>query len=162
VTRWFPHPILLASLVVLWLLLQQSLSPGNILLGIAIASFAVRGLDALRPEPVRIRFSRAIPRLAGRVLIDIIRSNIAVGRLILTRADPRRTSGFVHLPLDLRNRHGLAVLGLIITATPGTLWMQYDSARSILLVHVLDLIDETAWIALIKRRYERPLMDIFE
>jgi multicomponent K+:H+ antiporter subunit E len=40
--------------------------------------------------------------------------------------------------------------------------MQYDSARGVLLVHVLDLIDEAAWIALIKRRYERLLMDIFE
>src|SRR3546814_1767457 len=56
----------------------------------------------------------------------------------------RSTSGFILLPLDLRNRYGLAVLGIIITATPGTLWMQYDSARSVLLVHVLDLVDEAA------------------
>jgi multicomponent K+:H+ antiporter subunit E len=161
-TRWFPHPILLVALVVLWLLLQQSFSPGNILLGFIIASLAARGLEALRPEPVRIRFSRAIPRLAGRVLIDIVRSNVAVARLILARNDPRRTAAFVHLPLDMRSHHGLAMLGIIITATPGTLWMQYDSARGLLLVHVLDLVDEAAWIALIKQRYERPLMDIFE
>src|SRR3546814_15568353 len=67
----------------------------------------------------------------------------------------RSTSGFILLPLDLRSRYGLAVLGIIITATPGTLWMQYDSARSVLLVHVLDLVDEAAWIRLIKQRYER-------
>src|SRR3546814_1437123 len=86
---------------------------------------------ALRPEKVRIRFSSAIPRLALIVLTDIIRSNIAVGRIIIARGNRHRTSGFILLPLDLRNRYGLAVLGIIITATPGTLWMQYDSARSV-------------------------------
>src|SRR3546814_19100834 len=75
---------------------------------------------ALRPEKVRIRFSSASPRLALIVLTDIIRSNIAVGRIIIARGNRHRTSGFILLPLDLRNRYGLAVLGIIITATPGT------------------------------------------
>ncbi|HEY9578958.1 MAG TPA: Na+/H+ antiporter subunit E [Rhizorhapis sp.] len=161
-SRWFPHPLLMLSLIILWFLLQQTFSLGHLLLGTAIAFFASRGMMALRPEKVRIRFSSAIPRLALIVLTDIIRSNIAVGRIIIARGNRHRTSGFILLPLDLRNRYGLAVLGIIITATPGTLWMQYDSARSVLLVHVLDLVDEAAWIRLIKQRYERLLMDIFE
>ena len=37
-----------------------------------------------------------------------------------------------------------------------------DAAKGILLLHVLDLVDETAWIRLIKDRYERRLMEIFE
>lgn len=160
--RWLPHPLLVLSLFVLWLLLQQSLAPGQMLLGLVIALVAARSMVALRPKKVRIRFSSAIPRLALIVYTDIVRSNLAVGRIILTRDNPRRTSGFIHLPLDMRSHHGLAVLGIIITATPGTLWMQHDSARSVLLVHVLDLVDEDAWIRLIKHRYERLLMEIFE
>lgn len=34
--------------------------------------------------------------------------------------------------------------------------------RTTLLIHVFDLEDEAAFIALIKTRYERPLMEIFE
>ena len=49
--------------------------------------------------------------------------------------------GFVQMPLELKSRHGLAVLALIITATPGTIWVEFDRARSILLVHILDLVD---------------------
>jgi multicomponent K+:H+ antiporter subunit E len=154
--------MLVASLIILWLLLQQSLSLGHILLGTAIALFAARGMAALRPQKAHIRFSSAIPRLAGIVIADIVRSNIAVGRIILSRRQSPRTAGFIHLPLDMRNHYGLAVLGMIITATPGTLWMQHDSTRSVLLVHVLDLVDEDAWIQLIKHRYERLLMEIFE
>jgi multicomponent K+:H+ antiporter subunit E len=31
-----------------------------------------------------------------------------------------------------------------------------------MLLHVLDLIDEDAWVRIVKDRWERRLMDIFE
>lgn len=160
--RRLPSPLLVPGLLLLWLLLQRSLSPGQIALGILVALLAAGAMRALRLEKARIRFSSAIPRLAGIVVADIVRSNIAVARIILSRRERARTSGFLYLPLDMQSRQGLALLGIIITATPGTLWMQHDSARGVLLVHVLDLVDEDAWIKLIKHRYERLLMEIFE
>ena len=54
------------------------------------------------------------------------------------------------------------LLALIVTATPGTLWVSFDPAKGVLTLHVLDLIDEDAWIATIKQRYERYLLEIFE
>ena len=57
---------------------------------------------------------------------------------------------------------GLTSKNYEITATPGTLWLQYDRSRSILLLHVLDMVDDQQWIDLIKNRYERLLMEIFE
>ena len=95
------------------------------------------------------------------MLIDIIRSNIAVTGLIL-RPARRAASGFITIPLELRDQYGLAILACIITSTPGTVWVNFDSAKGILLIHVLDLVDEAAWTNLIKTRYERVLMDIFE
>ena len=76
------------------------------------------------------------------------------------RRGERRT-GFVAIPLDLREPFGLAVLSIILTATPGTLWVQYDSDTGRLLMHVLDYTDGDAWIRRVKDRYERPLMEIF-
>ena len=58
--------------------------------------------------------------------------------------------------------YGLAALACIITATPGTLWVEYDSADNTMLLHVLDLIDEEEWVRIIKDRYETRLMEIFE
>ena len=157
--RWVPHPLLTLLLIAMWLLLNQSLAPGHFLLGAAIALPASWGVAALRPEPVRTISLRPVARLAGIVLFDIFRSNLAVARIVLL---PRqRVSGFVRLPLELTNIHGLAVLACIITATPGTLWVQLDRTTGILLVHVLDLVDEEAWIDLIKRRYETLLLEIF-
>jgi multicomponent K+:H+ antiporter subunit E len=159
--RWVPYPLLAAGLFVMWLLLTQSFSPGQVVLGGIVAILATHAMAALRPERSTIRSVPAIFKLAGIVAADIVRSNLAVASIILF---PRqeRVSGFVRLPVDLRNRHGLTLLALIITATPGTCWVDFDRARGILLVHVLDLVDEEAWIRLIKRRYEALLLEIFE
>jgi multicomponent K+:H+ antiporter subunit E len=119
-------------------------------------------MAALRPEKSRIRRPGAALRLAGMVLFDILRSNIAVGRIIASPREPGTNAAFMTIPLDLRDLNGLAVLAIIITSTPGTIWVNYDAGKGILLLHVLDHVDETVWIRLIKDRYERLLMEIFE
>lgn len=158
--RIVPYPLLAASLFVMWVLLTQSTSGVYLLMGAVFALVGTQAAAALRPEHDRIRSVRAALKLAVIVLVDIIRSNIAVARIVLTMPK-HRVSTFVRLPLDMRNRHGLTILALIITATPGTIWVQYDRGRSSLIVHVLDMVDEEAWIQLIKHRYESLLMEIF-
>ncbi|KLK89540.1 monovalent cation/H+ antiporter subunit E [Microvirga vignae] len=157
-----PYPLLSAALLVLWLLLNQSVSAGHVILGSVLALLAAWAMAALRPEKARIRRPGAALRLAGLVLIDILRSNLAVGRIIVRSREPGVNAGFLTIPLDLRDRQGLAVLAIIITSTPGTIWVNYDAAKGTLLLHVLDLVDETVWVRTIKDRYERRLMEIFE
>jgi multicomponent K+:H+ antiporter subunit E len=157
-----PYPLLSAALLVLWLLLNQSISAGHVILGSVIAVLASWAMAALRPDKPRIRRPGAALQLAGLVLIDILRSNLAVGRIIVRSREPGVNAGFMTIPLDLRSRQGLAVLSIIITSTPGTVWVNYDAAKGTLLLHVLDLINETVWIETIKDRYERRLMEIFE
>lgn len=157
--RWIPHPLLAAALLAMWLLLNQSVSVGHFVLGTIVALFASRALAALRPEPVQLVSVAPALGLIGLVLVDIVRSNIAVATIVLTGKE--RVSGFIQLPLELSNIHALTVMACIITATPGTLWVEYNRATGILLVHVLDLVDEEAWIRLIKGRYETRLLKIF-
>lgn len=161
-TRLLPFPWLSGGLLVLWLLLNQTLAVGHFLLGGAFALAGPWVMAALVPERPRIRRPGAILRLSLRVLIDITQSNIAVARIILLPAPRPRSAGFVRIPLRLRDPCGLAVLACIITATPGTLWADYDSAKSILTIHVLDLVDEDEWIRTIKQRYEQLLLEIFQ
>jgi multicomponent K+:H+ antiporter subunit E len=159
-TRLLPYPLLSLALLIMWLLLT-GFSAGHFLLGAGIALIVSRTMLALTPEKPHIRFGPAMVKLAAIVLADIVRSNIAVGRIVLFRP-PRRRSGFIDLPIEMRSPYGLAVLAIIITATPGTLWLQHDIQRNVILIHVLDLVDEEEWIRLIKHRYERLLMEIFE
>lgn len=160
-TALLPHPVLSAFLLALWLLLNQSLSPGHVLLGGIVAIAGGLVISTLEMPRTRVRKPLAIARLAFVVLLDIVRSNIAVARIILARTPPAK-SGFLTIPLELRDHYALATLACIITSTPGTVWVSFDSAKGLLLIHVLDLTDEATWVELIKTRYERALMEIFE
>jgi multicomponent K+:H+ antiporter subunit E len=159
--RWLPYPLLTLALLAMWLLLNQSLAPGQLLLGVAVAMIGCAAMASLKPDKARLRSLRPIPRRAAAVLTDVVRSNIAVASIVLFPWETR-VSSFVLVPLDMTDRYGLTILACIITATPGTCWAQFDPRTNRLLVHVLDLVDEERWIRLIKRRYERPLMEIFE
>lgn len=160
-SRVLPYPLLTAALLLMWLLLT-SFSLGQFLLGSLVALTASRAMTALEPSKPRIRRWGGIPKLAGIVALDILRSNIAVFTIIIQGRRRERVSGFVAIPLDLRDRTGLAVLSCIVTSTPGTAWVEYDPASGILLIHVLDLVDKDEWVTLIKNRYEALLMEIFE
>jgi multicomponent K+:H+ antiporter subunit E len=162
VTRWLPFPLLAASLLAMWLLLAGSAGPGALLLGLLVALVGGRALLALDPARARLRRPRVALDLAWAVLVEVVRSNNAVARVILGPGTRELTSGFVHVPLDMRDPYGLAALACIITATPGTVWVEYDSAQGTMLLHVLDLVDEEEWVRIIKDRYERRLMEIFE
>lgn len=160
-SRVFPFPILTIALFLMWLLLTQSFSAGQLFLGAIIATLASLTMRSIKPHPIRIRTLRPAMRLLRTVMIDVMRSNAAVLSITL-RPGKERVSGFVRVPIELTDRNAITVLALIITATPGTMWIQFDQRRQTLLVHVFDLIDEDAWIKLIKERYEASLMQIFE
>lgn len=157
-------PILLAVLIfIMWLLLNNSFSLGHMVLGAILAVFIGRGSLDMRPLRPRVKRLHVAIGLIAHVLVDIVKSNIAVGRVVLGLTGGRAvTPGFMGIPLDMRDPHGLAMLAIIVTSTPGTIWVEHDEATSTLTLHVLDLQDEERWIATIKQRYERPLMEIFE
>lgn len=159
--RLVPYPLMMASLLLMWLLLTD-FTVGQLIIGLVVSLMAGQGLAALHPASPRLRRWDLIPKLIGIVLYDIVLSNIEVVTIIV-RGDRRvRRSGFVNIPLELRDPIGLAILSVIVTSTPGTAWMDYDSSRSTVLLHVLDLVDEEAWVDTIKDRYEFLLREIFE
>lgn len=164
IARLLPAPLVSAALFCLWLLLNQTIAPGPALVGLVVALLGGWMLSALQParqrRPGALRRARLLLVLLGHAAYDIIRSNIGVAQVILRRRSARR-AGFLHMPLRLRDPGALAMLACILTATPGSAWIEFDPADGMLLLHVLDLVDEEAWIALVKHRYETPLLEIF-
>lgn len=160
--RYFPAPWFSLALAVLWLVLNLSLSPGNLLLAILLGFLAPLLMAPLRPLPVSIRNPGVILRLFLLVGKDVVISNLAVAWTVWNaRRHPPR-SAFVKVPLDLRDANGLAALSMITTVIPGTVWSELALDRSVLLVHVFDLEDEAQFIQHFKHTFERPLMEIFE
>ena len=155
-------PSLAVMLLLLWLLLNQSLGLGHLLLGSALAVVFAAAVSTLRPVNARLRRVDIAMRLLLVVIKDIVLNNLSVARIVLRPRGPGVRSGFLRIPLDLRDPHGLAALAAIVTATPGTVWSGLSSTGDMLTLHVLDLRDESEIIQFIKQRYEQPLMRIFE
>jgi multicomponent K+:H+ antiporter subunit E len=159
--RLLPHPLFSLALAAAWVLLNLPLEPADALAAAIVAwgggaLYSVVRLPSAAPRP-RIGVALALLALLAA---DIARSNLAVARLVLA---PRRgrVAGFVRVPLELTHPAALAALACIVTATPGTSWAGYDASRGILTIHVLDLVDERAWVEDFKRRYERRLLEVF-
>ena len=160
--RLLPHLLLSVCILSMWLLLQSSLAPGTLLVGALLGVLAPFAMRALEPERPKVGAPLRILELVAVVLRDVVRSNYAVASILLGRRGRDRVSGFVRIKLELRDRYGLAALAIILTMTPGTLWVQYDAATGTLLLHVFDLLDEDEWRRLVKERYESRLTEIFE
>ena len=160
--RWLPSPSLSLALFVVWLLLNQTLDLGTLLLAAVFAVIVPLLTRGLRPATVRMRKPGVALRLTLRALGDMLYSALTVGKLLLTRRTSQIKGQFVEIPLDVRDPNALAMLAMICCLTPGTAWGELSFDRSRLLLHVFDMKDEAAFIAMIKTRYEAPLREIFE
>ncbi len=161
--RRLPYVLPVLAFLLLWLLLARSISPGAILLGAVLAVAGGAVLAWLRMPVGRLGRLRGVPGLLAAILAEVVRSNNAVARIILRPPPPgTRRAGFVAVPLRMRDPRGLSALACILTATPGTVWVDYDARSGVMLMHVLDMVDEETWVRTIQDRWERPLMEIFE
>lgn len=158
--RLVPHPIVSGALLVAQLLAWSSLAPGTVLLAIALAVLLPRLATRFWPEaPRRVRLVPLL-RFLPRFLYDVLASNVAVAVLVLGPPS-RLRPGFLTVPLDVRDPWVTTMLASVVTLTPGTVSANLSGDERVLLVHALDVPDHDAAVALIKSRYERPLMEIF-
>ena len=158
--RWLPSLPLAAAVFCFWLLMNDQVTRGHVLMALVLALLIPPFAARLDREFARIGTLRPLPKLLCVTLWDILMSNIRVALQVL---GPEKNihPGFVWVPLDIANIHGIAALTSIITLTPGTVSSSLSDDRRYLLVHVLNLDDAERVVRQIKTRYEAPLMEIF-
>lgn len=159
--RWLPQPLFSLSLWGVWLLLGNTLAPGQILLGLLLALALPLFTVRFWPDRPQLRRPLKIPAYILMLLWDITVANLTVARLILGPADRLRPA-FILLPLDLRHDFAIVVLSSTISLTPGTVSADISPDRRSLLIHALDVENPEQTVAQLKNRYERPLQEIFE
>jgi multicomponent K+:H+ antiporter subunit E len=160
--RWLPAPLLSVALATLWLTLARSASPGHVLLAVLAGWLLPVVFASLRPEQPRMRRPGVLMKLVMVVAWDALLSNIDVFAGVLRGQRHPANSRFVRVPLELRDPSALACLCTITTFIPGALWCEMTPDRTMLLIHAWNAPDEARFIADYKRRYEKPLMEIFE
>ncbi len=158
--RLFPSLPLSITVFGFWLLMNDSISAGTLAMALLVALLIPPFAARLDREFARIGRLRGVPKLVGVLLWDILVANVTVAMQVL---GPERNihPGFIWVPLDIANIHGIAALTSCITLTPGTVSSELSDDRRFLLVHVLDLGSAEEVVRQIKTRYEAPLMEIF-
>ena len=158
--RLFPSIPLSVTVFLFGLLLTGDMSRAYFALTVLLAMVIPQVARRLEREFANVGSLRPLPRLVLVMLYDIVRANWHVARLVL---GPRKAihPGWVWIPLELTNIHGITALASLITVTPGTVSAELSDDRRYILIHVLDLKDPQAVIDEIKTRYEKPLREIF-
>ncbi|MBL9052916.1 MAG: Na+/H+ antiporter subunit E [Tabrizicola sp.] len=162
VRRLFPHPNLSLTLVILWLLLVNGLSLGQLLLATGLGTLIPLLTSVWWPDRPRIHRPFGLLAYGMLVLWDVVIANFQVARIILFLPRDRIRSAWVTVPLDLTSPEAISLLAGTITMTPGTLTADFSGDGRALLVHALHAPDPSALATLIKSRYEARLMRIME
>jgi len=157
-----PHPLLTLLLVLVWQMLVNKVTSGNLVLGLILGIIIPLLTAPYWPARPRLRNPLMIVEYFLVVLLDICKANVIVALLILFRRNENLKSTWIVIPLDLTSPEAITVLAGTITMTPGTVSSDLSRCGRALLVHCLDAPDPDAVRDEIKSRYERRLKEIFE
>ena len=163
--RWLvPHPLLSVLLLVCWLWLNDTLAPGHVVLGSALAIGIPFFTRRFWPEPLPVHRPGKALAYAALVTYDVVVANLQVAAVILGPLSRVRPA-FIRVPLDLRTDFAATVLASTVTLTPGTVSVEIEedgTGARVLVVHALRCLDADEMVRTIKQRYERRLKEILE
>lgn len=158
--RLLPQPVISLLIVFLWLVVVSRFTLGSLVMGTIVGLLVpllVRNFWVDRPVMHRPLLALG---LFARVLGDIVVANVEVARLVLGPPGRLRPA-FLELPLEISSPYVATILASIVSLTPGTVSIDIDMDRRLVLIHALNAPDPEAAVAAIKRRYEAPLKEIF-
>jgi multicomponent K+:H+ antiporter subunit E len=148
-------------LLIVWLLMANSITPGGVVLGAVFALVLPKFTQPFWPDRPRMRFGRPFLGYLAIVLFDIVVANFQVAWLILFRRNRDLRARWLVVPIELTTPEAITMLAGTISLTPGTVSSDVSADGRFLLVHGLDVADEVAEVARIKTRYETRLQRIF-
>lgn len=168
----FPAPATSLLLLMVWLLLNNSISVGHLILGGVLAIVIPILTEPFRDEHSFVKKPLLAVKQLLIVLYDIITANMQVAVLILG-PNKKLSPAFIKVPLDMHEALPITLLASTVSLTPGTVSAEVypvtenhidnmDHEQKYLLIHVLNLKDEEQLIQQIKQRYEAPLKEIFQ
>ncbi|CUH81074.1 Na+/H+ antiporter subunit E [Tropicibacter naphthalenivorans] len=159
--RIFPHPLLSLLLLIVWTMLVNKVTLGNLLLGVIIGIALPIMTAAYWPERALIKSPLKVVSYIALVVWDIVVANVQVALIILFKPTSKINSQWVTVPLELTSPEAITVLAGTITMTPGTVTALLSADGGSLLVHCLHTDDPQGEIDGIKTRYEARLKEIF-
>lgn len=155
-------PLMIAGLALVWATITGNFTALNLALGAGVGAITALVLRNWLARPLALRRLRRITSLALLFLWELIVSAVRVASIVVRpnlKASLR--PAIVAFPLSVKSDAEIALLANLITLTPGTLSVDVADDRSVLYVHVLDLVSRDQLIAEIAGGFERKVQEVF-
>ncbi len=101
----------------------------------------------------------AIVRLLGNFLYHSLAAGLTTASIIVRRRKPRAEK--MHMRFAPMSETGAAILGALVTLTPGTTVIDIDMEEQKMLLHVLDAEGIDAIFASIREDFEHDIIKLF-
>ena len=145
-------------LAVVWATLSGNLSIASLLVGFVVGYATLWAMQPLFPSSRYCSKAIGLLMLAAFFLWELIISSIKVAWSVVT---PLRYSkpGIISVPLDVSSDTEIAVLGNLISLTPGSLSLDVSQDRKHLLVHAMFIEDPDDFRRELKEGMEQRVID---
>ena len=155
-------PLMIAGLALVWATITGNFTALNLALGAAVGAVTALVLRNWLARPLALRRLRRITSLAVLFLWELIVSAVRVA-FIVVRPNLKASlrPAIVAFPLTVKSDAEITLLANLITLTPGTLSVDVADDRSVLYVHVLDLVSRDQLVAEIAGGFERKVQEVF-
>jgi multicomponent K+:H+ antiporter subunit E len=158
--RLLPHPLLSLTVFLLWAVISNAASSGLLLLGGLLAFVVPLLTRPFWPAPPRLIRPWLALRFCAVFAADVFTANWRVAWRVIGPLH-RLSPAFVEVPLEIHDPFLATLLASVVSLTPGTVAIDVDRQRWVMLVHALDAPDPQVLVQEIKARYELPLKEMF-
>ena len=148
-------------LAIAWAALTGSFQPVDLVFGFILGYLVLWMLTRLgKPNKYFKRISLVLG-LLGYFLFDLLRANIRMAGIILSRKMKLRPA-VIAVPLILKSEPAIILLANLMTLTPGTLSLDISTDRRMLYLHTVYLEDAEAFKEELIEGYEHRIKELFE
>ncbi|BCU51874.1 multicomponent Na+:H+ antiporter subunit E [Staphylococcus auricularis] len=148
-------------LSVFWLFVTGSYTLNNFILGYLFALILVYLMRGILPGRFYIKTFYKIIKLVGVFLIELIKANIDVLRIILKPKLKHEPAFFVY-HTDLTTDWQIVLLSNLITLTPGTVVLGVSDDRTKIFIHCIDFSTTEEETESIKSSLEKVVREVGE
>ncbi|TVQ56079.1 MAG: monovalent cation/H+ antiporter subunit E [Rhodobacteraceae bacterium] len=146
-------------IAVAWAAVAGDFSAGTLFLGYVAGFGALYAFSEIYGETQYFRRTRATFGLMLFFIQDLVKSSVQVASAVLF-ANHRGRNRFVEMPLDVESDFGVMLTANLITLTPGTLSVDFDPDRRVLLIHAMFADDPEDVARGLKQEVERRVIEV--
>ncbi|WP_294584248.1 Na+/H+ antiporter subunit E [uncultured Staphylococcus sp.] len=144
-----------------WLLVTGSYTVNNFLLGLILGLLLVYLLRGVLPGRFYIITLYKVIKLIFVFLIELIKANIDVIRIVL-QPSLKNEPAFFTYDTDLKTHWQVVLLSNLITLTPGTIVVGLSDDRTKIYIHAIDFGEKEEEIEGIKSSLEKVVREVGE